>query len=80
MRITVHSDGRRFFIPFPTGLIANRLTARIAAKHLKKSGVDLSAKDMHRFLKVLKQCRKALNGEPLVEVKDTDGTYVKITI
>ena len=80
MRITVHSEGHRFFIPVPTGLIANRLTARIAAKTLKESGMELSAEDLRRLFQALRRSRKVLKKRPLVEVDSADGTYVKILL
>lgn len=80
MRITVRGEGRRLFIPIPTWILANPLTAGLASCASRRSEVPLNARQLRRLFRALRKSRAVLNGLPFVEVTDADGTYVKITL
>ena len=76
MKISVKTDGKKFFLMFPTSLACNGLVAKIVAKHTD----GLSAEQLSKLFKALKQYRRRHGPLDLVDVATADGTKVHITI
>ena len=74
------TEGPNIFIPIPTGLFCNRLTAGIAAKSLAKNGTDITAEQMVRLFRIIRECKKKHPDWVLTEVRSAEGdeVYVKI--
>ena len=51
MRIIVRDGEHNLNIPFPTGLMVNGLTARVACAALRKKGVPITQKQMAGLMK-----------------------------
>ena len=77
MRISVNN--RTMFL-FPTGLIANRFTAGIVCRKLKKEGIQLTRKQILLFFKEIKRYKKSHADWNLVEVDSKDGDRVTVKI
>ena len=75
MKITIND--RTVFL-FPTGLIANRFTAGIVCRKLKKEGIQLTRKQILLFFKEIKRYKKSHADWNLVEVDSKDGDRAKI--
>ncbi len=67
-------------LTIPTGLVLNRLTAAIAPRCLKNSGVCITSKQAIAFVKELNRFRCAHPEWVLVEVQSADGEYVKVKL
>ena len=83
MRIKVIEPDNQVQITLPNILVFNWLTALIArravtrhAKVLRK----LSYRDYLRLVYALRRSRRKLRGEPLVEVREQNGTHVVIRL
>ena len=77
MKITVNT---RTVFRFPTGLIANGLTAGIIRRKLKKEGITLTRKQTTQLVKGLKQYKKTHPHWNLVEVDFHNGDTVKVKL
>ncbi len=77
MKITINT--RTVFL-LPTGLIANRFTAGIIRRKLKKEGVRLTRKQTSLFIKVIRRYKKNHPDWNLVEVNGKNGDAVKVKI
>ena len=75
MKISVNT---RTVFRFPTGLMANGLTAGIIRRKLKKAGILLSRKQTARLIKTLRQYKKTHADWNLVEVDSQNGDTVRI--
>ena len=81
MRIIVKSkEGPNIWLPLPSGLLLNPLTARLAPKYLKDHGVHITSQQAVTFIKTLNRYRRKHRDWVLVEVESADGDYVKIKI
>lgn len=81
MRIRVkEKDGSNLFIPLPTGLICNRLTALIAARTMSGMGAGVSASQLARLFRELKRYKKKHPDWVLAEVQSADGDYVYVKL
>ena len=81
MIIKVRSaEGPNIFIPIPTGLFCNRLTAGIAAKMMEQNGMHATPEQMVRLFRVIRECKKKHPDWVLTEVRSAEGdeVYVKI--
>jgi hypothetical protein len=77
MKITANT---RTVFRFPTGLIANGLTAGIIRRKLKKEGIILTGKQTARLIKELKRYKKTHPDWNLVEVDSPTGDTVKVKL
>ena len=75
MKITVNN---RTAVLAPTGLVINRLTARIFLRRLKKEGVHITRKQLLLCLKEFKRYKKEHPEWNLIEVCSKDGNTVNI--
>ena len=74
-------DGANLFIPLPTGLVFNRLTAWIAARAAAEhGGFSIAPGRLYALFSAAKRYKKAHPDWTLVEVWDSDGDYVKIKL
>ena len=73
-------DGPNLFIPLPTGLFCNRLTAGLAARTMVQNGVDATPEQMVRFFKAVRQCKRRHPDWVMVEVESADGDYVYVKL
>jgi len=77
-------NGRKLYIPVPTRLIANRLSARIAATAIQKSlKLDmplLPAQDINRLFQELIRMKKKYHNFELVYVESAEGDVVSIKL
>lgn len=81
MRIRVREKGgTNLFVPLPTGLICNRLTALIAARAASEYGVRVSPARLVRLFTALKRYKKQHPDWVLVEVHSADGDYVSVKL
>ena len=77
MKITINT--RTVFL-FPTGLIANRFTAGIIRRKLKKEGVRLTRKQTSIFIKEIRRYKKNYADWNLVEVDCKNGDKIRVKI
>ncbi len=77
MKITINT--RTVFL-FPTGLIANRFTAGMIRRKLKKAGVSLTRKQTSLFIKEIRQYKKKYADRNLAEVDSKNGDTVKVKL
>ena len=80
MRIIVRDGEHNLNIPFPTGLMVNGLTARVACAALRKKGVPITQKQMAGLMMAWRRFRRHYPKWTLVEVESSSGEYVKITL
>ena len=80
MRIIVRDGEHNLNIPIPTGLVVNRLTARVACAALKKQGVPITQRQMARLMKAWRRFRRHYPKWTLVEVEGHEGEQVKIEL
>lgn len=86
MRIKVQENGGKAInLIFPTGLLFNPITAKIAfvaiEKALKqKEEFRISEKQLRQLFFALRDCKRNFPGLVLVDVESADGDLVKITL
>ena len=82
MRIIVKDpkEGPNIRLWFPTGLVFNRLTARLGAKMLPQYGMDITPAQIQALFDEFRRIKKDFPHLPLVEVDSADGTYVRIVL
>jgi hypothetical protein len=80
MRIIVKSDGHRFFIPLPSGLIFSRPSAALAYRIITSHSAEFpfTREQFFEMTRALRRARRSLRGTPIVEVDDKDGDMVRI--
>ena len=74
------TDGPNLFIPIPTGLFCNRLTAGFAAKMMAQNGMDATPEQMVRFFRAVRQYKKRHPDWVLTEVHSAEGDYVYVKL
>ena len=80
MRIVVKSSEGNIWLPIPSGLVFNPLTACFAPKFLKEQGVEITRAQAIAFVKELNRYRRKHPKWVLMEVESADGDYVKIKL
>ena len=81
MRIVVKSsDGKKIWLPIPSGLVFNPLTACFAPKFLKEQGIEITRAQAIAFVKELNRYRRKHPKWVLMEVERAEGDYVKIKL
>ena len=74
------NDGPNLFIPFPTGLLCNRLTAGIAAKAMAQNGWNATPAQMVRFFRAVRRYKRKHPDWVLTEVQSSNGDYVYVKL
>lgn len=85
MKIVVRENqGHRFWLGLPTGLICNRLTARLVVRILQKSvKIDLnhlSGAEISRLFAEIRRMKRKYPDLYLVDVESVHGDIVKIKL
>lgn len=73
-------DGTNLFVPLPSGLVFNGLTAGIAARVASENGVNITPDQMRRLFAIIRQYKKAHPDWILVEVQSADGDEVMVKL
>ena len=73
-------SGPNLFIPIPTGLFCNRLTAGLAAKAMQQNGWNATPEQMVRFFQAARQYKRKHPDWVLAEVRSSDGDYVYVKL
>ena len=74
------NDGPNLFIPFPTGLLCNRLTAGFAAKAMEQNGWRATPAQMVRFFRAVRRYKRKHPDWVLTEVQSSNGDYVYVKL
>mgnify|MGYP000024356305 CR=1 FL=1 len=81
MRVSVKANGHNIFIPIPSCLIFNSLSAyfvyRFAAPHIDAIE-GLSYSQVRLLVRGINRARHKLHGMPLVEVDSSGGELVRV--
>ena len=81
MLIRVRSnDGPNIFLPLPTALFCNRLTAGFAAKMMEQNGMTITPGQMVRFFRAVRRYKRKHPDWVLTEVHSADGDYVYVKL
>ena len=81
MIIKVHSaEGPNLFIPIPTGLLCNRLTAGFSAKMMEQNGMHATPEQMLRFFRTARRYKRKHPDWVMVEVQSATGDYVYVKL
>ena len=67
------NDGPNLFIPFPTGLLCNRLTAGLAAKARAQNGWSATPAQLVRFFRAVRRYKRKHPDWVLTEVQSSNG-------
>lgn len=78
--VVVNPPNKDIRLTIPTGLVLNRLTAAVAPKCLRNSGVSITGKQAAAFVRELNRFRRAHPEWVLVEVQSANGEYVKVKL
>ena len=83
MRIRVKADGHTIFLPIPSCLLFNPLSAllvrKFAAPHVAALS-GLTYAQTRALMHGLSRARRKLRGEPLVDVKGGNGEQVYVIL
>ena len=82
MRIHIQTEGARFFVPLPTGLLCSRAGARLVLYILRQSGhtAPIPPQTVYAAQKALRQYLRRYGHFTLVDVESADGDRVKIVL
>lgn len=78
--IVTSSSHKNIRITLPTGLILNRLTARIVSKNAQQNGATLTYEQACGFISALKDFKRMNSGWKLIEVESAHGHHVEIIL
>ena len=74
------SEGPNLFIPIPTSLLCNRLTAVFSAKMMEQNGMHATPEQMLRFFRTARRYKRKHPDWVMVEVKSSNGDEVYIKL
>ena len=81
MKIQIkEAGGHKITLPIPTGAVFGHITAAILPRALKDEGINITRKQAYQFLKELRHYKKAHPDWVLVDIEDSCGDTVKITV
>ena len=81
MIVKVRSEGGpNLFIPIPTGLLCNRLTAGFSAKMMEQNGMHATPEQMVRFFRAVRRYKRKHPDWVLTEVRSSNGDYVYVKL
>ena len=81
MRIAVNrSNGKDLRLYLPSGLMMNRTSAFLLSASLKKTGTNISGKQLYILFQAAKRYQSAHSEWKLIEVHDQDGETVEIIL
>lgn len=73
-------DGPNLFIPIPTGLFCNRLTAGFAAKAMAQNGCAATPAQMAKLFRTVRRYKRKHPDWVLTEVQSANGDYVSVKL
>ena len=81
MRICVTSEGHRFTIPIPNWLVFNTAMSHFGAKIISRHMDEpITAAQFRRLCQGIREARGNFPGLPLVDIRETGGDSVVITL
>ena len=81
MKISLKTEGKKFFIIFPNWLFLNSLALKIAKKLPGADTIpDIPPRTIRRLKKTLRQMHKIHPNWKLVDIKSADGTGAEVVI
>ena len=80
MRIIVRSQGFKLWIPVPTGLLFNDLTAAFLPKIMEQNGIIITKKQALILMRGIRKCKRRHRGLTLVEAQSANGDCVEIIL
>ena len=80
MIIKVRSDDVKLWIPVPTGLVFNDLTAALLPKIMEQNGMTITPKQARKLVRGIRKCQRRHRGLTLVEAETADGQCVEIKL
>ena len=81
MIVKVRSEGGpNLFIPIPTSLLCNRLTAGFSAKMMEQNGMHATPEQMVRFFRAVRQYKRKHPDWVMVVVESCTGDYVYVKL
>ena len=80
MNIIVKDSSTHFWLLLPTGLLLNRLSARIVSHFLKKANISLTRSQAMSLIKAIKRYKRRHHKWKLVEVQGKNRDRVEIKL
>lgn len=74
------SENHKFCVPIPTGAVFGHITAAILPRALQDKGVTITKKQAYLFIRELRRYKKHHPDWVLVDIEDSCGDTVKITV
>ena len=74
------SENHKFCVPIPTGAVFGHITAAILPRALQDKGVTITKKQAYQFIRELRRYKKHHPDWVLVDIEDSCGDTVKITV
>lgn len=74
------SENHKFCFPIPTGAVFGHITAALLPRALQDKGVTITKKQAYQFIRELRRYKKHHPDWVLVDIEDSCGDTVKITV
>lgn len=74
------SENHKFCVPIPTGAVFGHITAAILPHALQDKGITITKKQAYQFIRELRRYKKHHPDWVLVDIEDSCGDTVKITV
>ena len=74
------SENHKFCVPSPTGAVFGHITAAILPHALQDKGITITKKQAYLFIRELRRYKKHHPDWVLVDIEDSCGDTVKITV
>ena len=74
------SEHHKFCVPIPTGAVFGHITAALLPRALQDKGVTITKKQAYLFIRELRRYKKHHPDWVLVDIEDSCGDTVKITV
>lgn len=74
------SENHKFCVPIPTGAVFGHITAAILPHALQDKGITITKKQAYLFIRELRRYKKHHPDWVLVDIEDSCGDTVKITV
>lgn len=81
MRIIVKENGGpNIRLRLPSGLVLNRMSARLVSAELRKRNMNISAEQLHLMFRAIKAYKKAHPEWKLVEMQNQKGERIEVVM
>ena len=74
------SENHKFCVPIPTGAVFGHITAALLPRALQDKGITITKKQAYLFIRELRRYKKHHPDWVLVDIEDSCGDTVKITV